>query len=66
MQLNIFSCVKISYTFFRHLEPQILSLMNTKKTKREKKRIISLLPFQYGFCNLQELYIVYYLIKCII
>ncbi len=41
--------------------------MNTKnKPNYKKKESFCLLPFQNGFCNLQEIYILYYLIKCII
>ncbi len=40
----MFSCMKISYTFCRHLGPQILSLVNTNNQPngRGKKGIIFL------------------------
>jgi hypothetical protein len=31
IQLKMFSCMKFSCTFCRHLGPQIVSLVNTKK-----------------------------------
>jgi hypothetical protein len=53
VQLNMFCCMKISYTFCQHLGPQILSLMNIKNQRNGmKKELFSLLPFQNGFCNL--------------
>jgi hypothetical protein len=38
----MFSRMKISYTFFQHLGPQILNLVNTKNQANGKKRIIFL------------------------
>jgi hypothetical protein len=63
----MFFCMKIFYTFCWHLGPQILNLVNIKNQPNgKKKESFSLLPFQYGFCNLEILYIIYYLIKCIL
>ncbi len=42
IQLDIFSYMKISYTFCQHLGPQILNLVNTKNQPNGKKRIIFL------------------------
>jgi hypothetical protein len=53
--------MKISYTFFQHLGPQILSLVNTKNQPNGEKKSFFLLPFQNGFCSFQNSYIVYYL-----
>jgi hypothetical protein len=36
----MFSCMKISCTFCRHLKPQILNLMNTKKKSQMGKKWI--------------------------
>ncbi len=36
----MFRYMKICYTFFRHLEPQILSLVNKKNQPNEKKGFI--------------------------
>jgi hypothetical protein len=60
------SCMKISYTFCWHVGSQILSIVNTKNQPNGKKESFSLLPFQNWLYNLQNSYIVYYLIKCII
>jgi hypothetical protein len=37
IQLNMFPCMKISFTFCQHLGPQILSLMNRKNQLNGKK-----------------------------
>jgi hypothetical protein len=59
--------MKISCTVCQQLGPQIFNLMNTKnQSNGEKKESFSLLPFQNGFCSLQNFYIICYLIKCII
>ncbi len=66
IQLNMFSCMTISYTSCQCLGPQILSLVKTKNQPIGKKKFIFLAPFLNGFCSLQKNYILYYLIKCII
>jgi hypothetical protein len=38
MQFNVFSYMKLSYTFGQHLGPQIVSLMNTKNQPNGKKK----------------------------
>ncbi len=60
----MFSCMKISCTFCRHLGPQIINLMNTKNEPNDKNK--SLLPFQNGFYSLQKKCIIHYLVKCVI
>ncbi len=56
---------------FLHILPT-LGATNSKLSEyktfnqMEKKKSFSLLPFQNEFCTLQKLYIIYYLIKCII
>ncbi len=42
IQLNMFSCMKISFTFFQHLGPQILSLVDTKYQPNGGKKTIFL------------------------
>jgi hypothetical protein len=49
IQLNMYSCMKISCTFCQHLKPQILSLVDTKDQQNGKKKSFSLLPFHNGF-----------------
>ncbi len=41
----MFSYMKFSYTFYQRLEPQILSLVNTKNQSNGKKGIIFLVAF---------------------
>ncbi len=55
--------MKIFCTFYWHLGPQILSLVNTTNQPNGKKRIsekasFSLMPFQNGFYRFQNSYIV--------
>ncbi len=38
IQLNMFYCIKNSFTFYQHLRPQIISLVNTKNQPNSKKR----------------------------
>ncbi len=66
IQVNMFSFMKISCTFCQHSRRQILSLMNIINQPNGEKISISLLPFRNGFYNLQNSYIVYYLVNCII
>jgi hypothetical protein len=59
--------MKIACRFGQHLGPQIINLVNTENQPNGKQmESFSLMPFQNGFCSLQNSYIVYYLIKCII
>ncbi len=42
IQLNMFPCMKFSYTFFSHFGPQILSLVNRKnQLNGEKKKNVN-------------------------
>jgi hypothetical protein len=53
--------MKISYTCYQQLGPQILNLVNTKnQSNGEKQESFSLLPFQNGFCKLQNFHIISY------
>jgi hypothetical protein len=48
------------------LRPQILSLVKKKNNQMDKKELFFLLPFQNGFCSLQNSYTIHYLFKCIL
>ncbi len=52
----MFPCMKISYTFCRHLGPQILSLANRKKSSKWILFIYACSPFRMDSITFKNLY----------